>query len=80
MAYWVNEKGTNESANVKSFYCDYESDIAKLPTNTKEGVKQDGEPHAHLRTKYGSDCFVIASGNVYILGKDTDAWIIPGQG
>lgn len=76
MAYWIYATGYRDNANCKSFICDYVSDIGKLPTQYKNGIKQDGDNVAHLKTAAGSDCFCLEDSSTWILGKAADTWVM----
>lgn len=74
MAYWIIEAGNSNNANYRGFYCDYLSDISKLPTQTKEGAPQEGDTVSSKPCSAGSNCVCLENSNVYVLGKDTDQW------
>ena len=75
MAYWIQETGGNHNrVNYKLFYCDKESDVKDLPTEKKYGKTQNGDSVSSQKCAYGSECFVLESGNLYILSKETDEW------
>lgn len=73
MAYWI-DFNAESSANCKSFYCDYTTDIDQLPRYGIAGVKQDNDTVSHLPCSYGSDCLCLEDSSVWILGKDTNEW------
>lgn len=73
MAYWI-DFNTTSNANCKSFYCDYISDIGTLPRYGISGVEQGCDTVSHQPCSYGSTCFCIENGAVYILKKDTNEW------
>lgn len=75
MAYWIQELSkSNGRQGVKSFYCDFRSDIQYLPTQMHEGDISKGDSASTATTSYGSDCFCLEDGSVWILGKETDQW------
>lgn len=75
MAYWIQKKGsTLEMSGYKSFMCDYRSDINKLPKKGIKGERQDDDTISDNPCVYGSDCFCLEDGSVWILGKDTNTW------
>lgn len=76
MAYWVQEypaNGKNRSG-YRSFMCDKDADIEKLPKVGKYGEVQDDNPADASPCSYGSDCFSIESSGMWILTKDTNEW------
>ena len=76
MAYWIQEFG-GEAANRKDlrmYHCDFRTDINKLPTNTAEGVEQEGDFVAHTKAKYGDQCLCLEDSSVWELGKDANFW------
>lgn len=76
MAYWVQEVGTKHNlSNYRSFICDYRSDIAKLPTQHRQGEPQKDDTISSMPCSYGSDCLCLEDSSVFILGKDTDTWM-----
>ena len=56
MAYNIISQGNNKTAYLKEFVVDTESGISKLPTFPKTAI--------------GSNCLVIETSDVYILGND----------
>ena len=58
MAYNIISQGNNKTAYLKEFVVDTESEIAELPTFPKTAI--------------GSNCLVIETSNVYILGNDNE--------
>lgn len=75
MAYWVQETSTTQNmSNYRSFYCDYRTDIDKLPRVGIEGEPQKNDTVSHKPCSHGSDCLCLEDSSVWILGKDTNAW------
>ncbi len=75
MSYWISETGTNRMpGNVKSFYCDFRSDIPKLPKNGVKGDLSAGDTSSAQPCRYGSDCLCLEDSSVWILGKATNEW------
>ena len=61
MAWWESAKSQLNNSKERSFFADEEADVANLPTSDEDypnGIAP------------GSDCMVIESSNVYILGSD----------
>ena len=56
MAYNIISQGNNKTAYLKEFVVDTESGISELPTFPKTAI--------------GSNCLVIETSDVYILGND----------
>ena len=56
MAYNIISQGNNKTAYLKEFVVDTESEIAELPTFPKTAI--------------ASNCLVIETSDVYILGND----------
>lgn len=61
MAWWESAKSQLNNSKERSFFADEEADVANLPTS------DDDYPNGIAP---GSDCMVIESSNVYILGSD----------
>lgn len=61
MAWWESAKSQLNNSKERSFFADEEADVANLPTS------DDDYPNGIVP---GSDCMVIESSNVYILGSD----------
>ena len=59
MAFWEDQDSQLKSSKKKSFVADSASDISSLPTDDSVAI--------------GSDCLVIATGDVYILNS-TRTW------
>lgn len=72
--YWRSKPEI--SSRQKSFFADAAVDIQNLPTSTTEGTPQQVDPEAHKCVDIGSDCVVIATGDVYILGSN--GWAVLG--
>ena len=74
--YWIDEnsspKGTPRGEQ-KSFFADAVSDIANLPTSSTLGVKQGDDEESYKCVLPGASCFVIATGDLYILNS-SDVW------
>lgn len=73
MAYWIVH--INTCNNSRHFQCDYLSDIDKLPTMKKEGIKQQNDTISSNKCVPGSQCLCQEDSSVWLLGKDTDNWI-----
>lgn len=75
--YWIDEnsspKGTPRGEQ-KSFYADAVSDVANLPTSSALGVQQGDDEESCKCVLPGASCFVIATGDLYILNS-SDVWI-----
>ena len=56
MAYNIISQGNNKTAYLKEFVVDTESEISELPTFPKTAI--------------GSNCLVIETSDVYMLGND----------
>lgn len=81
MAYWVQETGkNNNSGNCRSFYCDYRSDIAKLPRAGIKGADQKNDTVSSTPCIHGSEALVLEDSSIWILGKDTNEWKEIGGG
>lgn len=77
MAYWIHSTGIGrDNAACKSFLCDSISDIGKLPTQYKLGIKQDNDDVSHKRTAAGSNCFCLEDSSRWVLSKNADTWIM----
>lgn len=76
MSYWISEIGdiNRAPAGAKSFYCDFRTDIEKLPNNTDKGDLSAGDEASAQLCKYGSDCMCLEDTSLWILGKETNAW------
>ena len=75
MAYWIQETANNHNiSGYKLFYCDYVSDIDKLPRFKIDGEIQEDDSTASYPCSYGSECVCLENGNKYILGKSTNKW------
>lgn len=73
--FWVQETGTNHNnSTYRLFYADFESDLKNLPTQNKKGTQYNGDTVANQTCSAGSECVVIETGNVYILGKESNTW------
>ena len=69
MAYrLLKAKPTGHRYDWKTFLCDKESDIALLPTDTKDGTKQVGDTVSDERCSIGSIAKVLENGKAYQLG------------
>jgi len=69
--YWTYAE--NSSNGTKSFYADTAADVANLPTYGAPGTQQGKDIKSCEPVYYGSDCFVIETGEVYILNS-SDVW------
>ena len=63
----VKTSGSINRLTIRYFLCDYESDIAKLPTNTTIGEKQDWDTVSDELCGIGSIAKVVETGNKYHL-------------
>lgn len=75
MAYWIHESGNKNNSLWRFYQCDYVSDLANLPTATKEGIPQPNDTVCKNKCAPGSQCLCQEDGSVWLLGKDTDKWI-----
>jgi len=73
MAYWITHIDKN-NFGLRRFQCDYESDISKLPTKLKPGVKQKNDTVSNRTCAAGSQCFCHESSSIYVLGQEIDKW------
>ena len=73
MAYWIDPNAGNKST-CRSYYCDYRTDIDKLPRMNVYGEEQEGDTVAAYPCACGSDCMCLEDSSIWILGKDTNAW------
>lgn len=75
MAYWIQTTANNHNVSgYKLFYCDYISDIDKLPRFRIEGEKQEDDSTASYPCAYGSECLCLENSCKYVLGKATNTW------
>ena len=75
MAYWIQRTGTNHNNSAyRLFYAETEDDINNLPTQTQKGLQVNDDTVANATCAAGSECVVIATGNVYVLGKKSNTW------
>ena len=74
MAYWIQETGKNSNSSIRSFYCDYRSDVQKLPRAGINGLSQEDDNVSSKPCSHGSDALVLEDSSVWILGKDTNEW------
>lgn len=71
--FWVQENGLNKNnTGYKLFYAELESDIALLPTHSKEGLQDGHDSTANHKCALGSECLCIENSNLYIL--TTSGW------
>lgn len=75
MAYWIIKAGNGHNSTWRYFQCDYITDIANLPTTTKQGKQQENDTVCSYTCAPGSQCLCHEDGNMWLLGKDTDKWI-----
>lgn len=83
MAYWIQQTVSSRNVyNCKLYYCDYLTDINKLPRFGIEGETQDDDSTASDPCAYGSKCVCLEDGGSrWILSKDTNEWCkISGEG
>lgn len=74
--YWINETDTGRLySNSKQipFYCDEDSDVSMLPTESAPGVQQGEDTVSCRPCGKGSQCLSIGSGSLYILNS-RDEW------
>lgn len=60
------------TTNITDFYADEESDLELLPTLTSSGKENLSTINS---VGVGSSCFVISTGDVYMLKGKTNSWI-----
>jgi hypothetical protein len=77
MAFWIQDKKDSDPM-YRFFYAEFETDILNLPTQTEMG-KQDPGNDVELKAANaicgeGSECLLVATGDVYVLGKTTNTW------
>ena len=73
--YFYDERvRTYGSSRQVDFFADEASDINNLPTTSTDGVKQGENDVSNKIVAPGSSCFVIATGDKYILNSN-DEWI-----
>lgn len=73
--FWIQQTGSkHNNSNYRLFYAETENDINNLPTQTQKGSQDDGDTVANSTCTAGSECVVIATGNVYVLGKESNTW------
>lgn len=74
--YWIDINTAPKQTprgEQKAFFADAVADIANLPKTTAYGVKQGDDEDSCKPVLAGSSCFVIATGEVYILDS-TETW------
>lgn len=75
--FWIKDL-KNEDPMYRFFYAEFETDRLNLPTQTERGKQDEGDDielkAANAICGEGSECLVIESGNVYVLGKSTNTW------
>lgn len=75
MAYWIQATSTtHQRPNHRDFYCDFRSDISKLPRQGIEGIPQNGDNLSHKPCAYGSSALVLEDSSYWVLGKETNEW------
>ena len=74
MAYWIQYRGTCENSIRNGYVCETISDISKLPTQNKDGKKQEFDSVSHKCCSYGSEAYVIEDGSRYMLMRTSDTW------
>lgn len=75
MAYKVvGTRGSIQGLTVRNFICDEFGDISSLPTNSKYGVKQDGDTVSDELCGIGSRATVASNGDIYILNA-SGRWV-----
>lgn len=76
MAYWIQEFGGNgqNRYNWRMYHCDYRDDIAKLPLNDKEGVKQGNDEVSCTKATYGDQCLCLEDSSVWELRNEPNDW------
>lgn len=73
--FWIQETGTNKNnMNYRLIYAEFESDLDRLPTQTDPGNQDNGDTIANKLVSAGSECIVLETGDVYVLGKSTNTW------
>jgi hypothetical protein len=76
MAYWIQEFGGQDKnrKDWRMYHCDYRTDIDKLPTNTTEGVKQDGDYKDYTLAHYGDQCLCLEDSTLWELRNEPNDW------
>lgn len=75
MSYWIQDAGSKNSSLWRFFMCDYLSDIVNLPTANTEGQPQANDTVCKNKCCPGSQCYCLQDSSLWVLGKDTNAWI-----
>lgn len=68
MAYWVEGR---EKCSIRIYACDFLSDIAKLPTQTKNGEGAGLSADEKQKCLEGSKCTCLEDGSLWKLGKES---------
>lgn len=68
----INVVEHNYTTKITEFYADEESDISLLPTLTDSGKENLSTINS---VGVGSSCFVISTGDVYMLKGKTNSWV-----
>lgn len=75
--FWIKDL-KKEDPMYRFFYAEFETDRLNLPTQTERGKQDEGDDIklkvANNICGEGSECLIIESGNVYVLGKSTNTW------
>lgn len=76
MAYWIQEFGGNgqNRHDWRMYHCDYRDDIAKLPLNDKNGIKQGNDDVSYTKAKYGDQCLCLEDSSVWELRNEPNDW------
>lgn len=75
MAYWIQEiGGTGQRANFRMYNCDFRADIANLPLNDREGVRQGDDSISCTKAHFGDRCLCLEDSSVHELGNETNEW------
>lgn len=78
MGYVVMKDKNAYLARYKKFYCDFLSDIDKLPTSHKLGATQVNDTVSDNACAPGSECFCYEDNSIWLLGVETDKWVKVG--
>lgn len=75
MAYWIQEiGGIGQRSNFRMYNCDFRSDIANLPLNDREGVKQGDDSISCTKARFGDRCLCLEDSSVFELTNETNEW------
>lgn len=71
----IKDKNAYVLSRWKKFYCDYLSDIKKLPTSKRTGAKQVNDTVSDDACAPGSECYCFEDNSIWLLGVETDTWV-----